>query len=229
MTDSIAATTASSATAPSSRETSKSTNSESNGVVSTDFETFLTMLTVQMQNQDPLNPIESTDYAVQLATFSEVEQAVLTNDLLQELSSQLSLMGFSQLSGWVGKEARTEGATYFDGSSPVTLTGDFATAANSAVLVVRDADGKAVQQVKIDPKTEVFEWSGTGADGVTLEAGVYQLEIENYYDDDFLSTSTVEHYAQIIEARADDGDIILVLEGGHEIDSGDVTALRDAA
>ena len=41
---------------------------------SSDFETFLKMLTVQMQNQDPLNPVESTDYAVQLATFSGVEQ-----------------------------------------------------------------------------------------------------------------------------------------------------------
>ena len=52
--------------------------------ISSDFETFLRMLTVQMQNQDPLNPIQSSDFAVQLATFSGVEQQVRTNDLLEK-------------------------------------------------------------------------------------------------------------------------------------------------
>ena len=56
------------------------------GQISSDFETFLKMLTVQMKNQDPLNPVESTDYATQLATFSGVEQAVLTNDLLKSVN-----------------------------------------------------------------------------------------------------------------------------------------------
>ena len=52
----------------------------SNSALSSDFETFLKMLTVQMENQDPLNPVDSADFAVQLATFSSVEQQVLTND-----------------------------------------------------------------------------------------------------------------------------------------------------
>ena len=47
------------------------------GVISSDFQTFLTMLTTQLQNQDPLNPVESSDFAVQLATFSGVEQQVI--------------------------------------------------------------------------------------------------------------------------------------------------------
>lgn len=51
--------------------------------LSSDFEVFLQMLTAQMKYQDPLNPVDSTDYATQLATFSGVEQAVLTNDLLK--------------------------------------------------------------------------------------------------------------------------------------------------
>ena len=56
-------------------------SSTSTGGISSDFNTFLRMLTVQMQNQDPLNPIDSADYAVQLATFSGVEQQVRTNQL----------------------------------------------------------------------------------------------------------------------------------------------------
>ncbi|NVK45759.1 MAG: flagellar hook assembly protein FlgD [Rhodobacteraceae bacterium] len=229
MTNTIAA--ASAATTTASTTTSSTSSAESSGssaMMSADFETFLTMLTVQMQNQDPLNPIESTDYAVQLATFSEVEQAVLTNDLLEQLSSQLSLMGFSQLSGWVGQEARSEAAAYFDGSSPVTLSGDFATAANSAVLIVRDTNGNVVQEVPIDPTQKTFEWSGSVNGGTPVDEGLYSFEIENYFNDDYLSTTSVESYSKIVEARADNGDIILVLEGGNEIGSSDVTALRDA-
>jgi flagellar basal-body rod modification protein FlgD len=57
--------------------------------ISSDFNTFLRMLTVQMQNQDPLDPIDSADFAVQLATFSGVEQQVRTNELLGQLSGLL--------------------------------------------------------------------------------------------------------------------------------------------
>ena len=67
------------------------------GGITSDFTTFLKMLTTQMQNQDPLNPIDSTDYAAQLATFSGVEQQVRTNSLLADLGTQFGLMGMAQL------------------------------------------------------------------------------------------------------------------------------------
>jgi hypothetical protein len=76
------------ATAPQlSEDTPKAT-------LGSDFETFLKMLTTQMKNQDPLNPVESSEYAVQLATFSSVEQQVLTNDLLTRLIGQSHRAGF---------------------------------------------------------------------------------------------------------------------------------------
>ena len=73
--------------------------------ISADFETFLRMLAVQMENQDPLNPVDSSDYATQLATFSGVEQAVRSNDLLTNLSAQMNLSGMGEMAAWVGKEA----------------------------------------------------------------------------------------------------------------------------
>ena len=88
--------------------------------ISSDFETFLRMLTVKMENQDPLNPVDSSDYAVQLATFSGVEQQVQTNDLLRSLATQLVSGGMAQMAAWVGKEARAPTAAYFDGGA-ITL------------------------------------------------------------------------------------------------------------
>lgn len=55
------------------------------GLTEGDFTTFLTMLATQIKNQDPLNPMDGADFAVQLATFSGVEQQVQTNMLLQKI------------------------------------------------------------------------------------------------------------------------------------------------
>ena len=85
--------------------------------ISSDFDTFLQMLTVQLKNQDPLNPVEGADYAVQLATFSGVEQQVQTNDLLRDLAAQMSGTGIAQLATWVGKEARVVAPAVFDGGN----------------------------------------------------------------------------------------------------------------
>jgi flagellar basal-body rod modification protein FlgD len=108
--------------------------------ISSDFNTFLRMLTVQMQNQDPLNPIESSDYAVQLATFSGVEQAVRTNQLLTDMQSRLQQFGMAEMAGWIGKEARSNAPVYFDGN-PVTLSPNPAQGATRAVIAVKDAQG----------------------------------------------------------------------------------------
>ena len=72
-------------------------SSEASTVLSSDFETFLKMLTAQAQYQDPLEPIDSSEYAAQLAQFSMVEQQVLANDRLSELTAQMSIANMTQL------------------------------------------------------------------------------------------------------------------------------------
>lgn len=81
---------------------SAATTTGDTGVINSDFETFLVMLTAQLQNQDPLNPMDSSDYAVQLATFSGVEQQVLTNELLRGLGAEGRIDNLASVAGWVG-------------------------------------------------------------------------------------------------------------------------------
>ena len=196
--------------------------------LSSDFETFLTMLTVQLENQDPLNPVDSADYSMQLATFSGVEQQVLTNDLLTSLSSQIGVMGVAQISGWVGMEARSDAPAYYDGD-PVTVSPNVLSTADQAFMVVRDSTGAVVETTEIDISVDTIEWDGLDRDGEPYDTGTYTFEIQNYNDDNYLSNTTVDTYNQIAEARADGTDTILILEGGTEISSTDVSALREAA
>jgi flagellar basal-body rod modification protein FlgD len=201
--------------------------SNQSAFASSDFETFLKMLTTQMQNQDPLNPIDSADYATQLATFSGVEQAVRTNQLLEGLQSQFGLLGMAQIAGWVGQEARSAAPVFVDGT-PVTLSPNPAAAADRAVLVVKDAQGRTVSREDIPVSAEPYEWVGTSATGGPLPQGTYTLSLESYNDGDLLTTTPMEYYAEIQEARGGAGGTRLVLHGGIEVLATNVSALRVA-
>ena len=193
--------------------------------ISSDFDTFLKMLTAQMQNQDPLNPIDSADYATQLATFSGVEQQMRTNDLLSSLGSQMAVLGMSQLSGWVGQEARANAPVWMDGD-PVTMQLSPAIGADRAVLVVRSASGALVSREEVPITPGLYDWLGGDAAGDPLPEGRYTLSLESFSGETRLGESPVESYARIIEARNGPTGATLVLEGGVEVPSAAITALR---
>lgn len=195
--------------------------------ISSDFNTFLKMLTTQMQNQDPLNPIDSTDYAVQLATFSGVEQQVRTNDLLSALGAQFGLMGMAQLAGWVGQEARATAPVWMDGT-PVTVLTQASAGADRAMLVVRDAQGDTVAREPVPVSAESVLWTGRDSEGRALPVGRYDLTLESWKGDGMLGAAAVESYAPITEARNTAGGVVLVLKGGVEVAATKVTALRQA-
>lgn len=195
--------------------------------ITSDFNTFLRMLTVQMQNQDPLNPIDSADYAVQLATFSVVEQQVRTNQLLADLQGRFQQLGMAEMASWIGKEARSPAPVRYDGT-PVTLSPNPAVGANRAVLVVKDAAGNLLSREEIPVSAEPYQWLGAGADGSPLPPGTYSIDLECLNGDRVIDTRAVEHYARVIEAKGGGTTgTRLVLEGGIEVLASDVTALRE--
>jgi flagellar basal-body rod modification protein FlgD len=201
------------------------TNTTTKSKISSDFDTFLRMLTVQMQNQDPLNPIDSADYAVQLATFSGVEQQVRTNQLLAELQGRFQQMGIAEMASWIGKEARSDAPVLYEGT-PVTLSPNPAVGANRALLAVRDASGNLVSREEIPVSDEPYQWLGAGIDGSPLPSGVYSISLESLNGETLISSSPVEHYSRVVEARSDTSGTTLLLEGDIEIAATRVTGLR---
>lgn len=194
--------------------------------INADFDMFLKMLTAQMRYQDPLNPIDSSDYAVQLATFSGVEQQTKANQTLEALLDRFNLQGLAQFAGWVGKEARSSASVAFSGT-PVTLNAPAAPAADRSVLVVQDARGTLIARDEIAARATTHVWHGTDAAGQPLASGLYTLRIERFVGGQLLSSDAVETYARIQEVRTSPEGTLLVLEGGAEVLAGHVSALRD--
>lgn len=186
--------------------------------LSSDFETFLRMLTVQVQNQDPLNPVDSTDYATQLATFSSVEQQVLTNDLLRGMSDVIGGNALQQMGAWLGTEVLVRAPVVFDGT-PVTIRPDYAQDTDSAVLLVRNSEDAVVDRVPIDMTQTSLEWTGLDEEGVHFPAGTYSFDIESYAGDELIDVYSALTYLRIDEVRADGGTMLLRLPDGSEIPS----------
>lgn len=193
--------------------------------ISSDFDTFLTMLTAQIENQDPLNPVDSADYAVQLATFSSVEQQVQTNDLLTALGQQFQIGGLGQLAAWVGMQAQVSGQAHFDGS-PLTVVVPPQTGADAADLVVTNAEGAEISRESVSPDGGEFEWSGVDSTGAPLPPGSYSFAVAGRRDDLTSDPVPVDILGRVVEVRQSPEGLLAVLEGGRAVPASDVHALR---
>jgi len=214
------------ATIPAPAPTSQPQGAQASNALSSDFETFLVMLTTQLKNQDPLNPVNSSDFAVQLATFSSVEQQVKTNDLLTNLGDQFGSFGVAQLSGWIGLNARTQAPVVFAGA-PVTFDIQVAPQADRAELVVHDAQGAEVQRSAVPPVSGNIEWAGVDETGAPLPPGSYAISVESFTGNELSETHPIETQSRIIEARSENGQTILVLEDGQQVSANDILGLSE--
>lgn len=201
-------------------------NSRAAGI-STDFETFLRLLTTQARYQDPLEPLDSQEYASQLAQFSMVEQQVQGNDLLAGMQAQLSLSAMATVTQWVGMEARAAVPGHFDGTTPITISPNPVASADDVRLIVKNEDGDEVNRILLPISAEPYNWDGTDADGDTLPPGSYSFTMESYRDDELLLSEPAEIYSSIRETQLQGNQVILIMNGGSAISSTAVTALRE--
>lgn len=216
-----------STTSTTSTLSSGTTTTQSSGaVINSDFETFLKMLTTQMQNQDPMEPTDSTEFTAQLAQFSAVEQQVLTNERLAALSLQMSSLSSAGLASWIGMEARVAGLAHFDGSAAVEVYPMANDKAEEAYLIVKDEDGKEIDRVKIDPKAETVKWDGLDDKGKPFPEGNYVFQTESKAEGKVLDTVLAESYTLVKEAQASTGGMVLIGNGGAKYLTSDIVGIR---
>jgi len=149
--------------------------------MATNFETFLSLLTAQLKNQDPLSPVDSNEFTSQLTQMSGVEQQLLTNDLLTSLLAAQQGGGLSGAANYIGKDTTAAwSAMKLDGGQ-ATWSYELATDAATADLQVLDSGGRIIWSGPAPDKTEGthdFIWDGkTTAGGQLPDGGVYTLKV----------------------------------------------------
>lgn len=193
--------------------------------IASDFETFLRMLTTQIQNQDPLSPMEADKFASQLASFSMVEQQTLTNHKLEAVLHGLSAGGLGGYSGLVGREAVHEGAVRFSGSALEFEIEGRGGVPENAILAVLDDEGGPVAELALGAGQERVTWDGTAPDGRSVLPGFYQAELRRRSDGEALEIP-VATSAVIEEVRFSGDEVELLLADGSVIPESGVSKLR---
>ena len=143
------------------------------------FDTFLTLLTTQMKNQDPTSPMDATQFTQQLVQMTGVEQQLQTNDLLKQLVGNTS-SGISAAVSLIGKEVRavSSEAALAGGDAKWTYTLD--RPATDVKLEILDSRGRVVRVIApTDNRSGEHQltWDGKGDGGSTLPDGLYSLRV----------------------------------------------------
>jgi len=141
------------------------------------FQTFLTLLTTQLQNQNPLDPLDTNQFTQQLVQFAGVEQQLKTNDQLTSLVSLQQTAQATQALGFVGKTAVVDGASTRLTNSAATWTLGVEQNSNVAITIA-SSTGQNVFTGNY-PVTaganQAFNWDGKGNDGTQWPDGKYTL------------------------------------------------------
>ena len=147
--------------------------------LSSNFSTFLTLLTTQLKNQDPLSPMDSNQFTQQLVEFSQVEQQINSNQNLESLISLTKNQSSISAVSYLGKTLTLTDGTgaLMNGEAKWAYSLD--NTATSASLIVSDAQGRTVyaSPAETGEGLHAFDWDGTNNAGVTQPPGAYMLKV----------------------------------------------------
>ncbi len=143
------------------------------------FDTFLALLTTQLQNQDPLDPMESSEFTSQLVQFSGVEQSIKTNQKLEQLVKLQTSNQLNSAVAFIGKtvEVISDLLLLKDGEAKISY--GLNRNASDTIISIVDQNGRAVRLVQGETASgrHEFEWDGRDSKGAELSDGVYSFTV----------------------------------------------------
>lgn len=193
------------------------------------FDNFLTILTTQLQHQDPLSPLDSNEFTSQLVQFTGVEQQVLQNKNLESLIA-LQEQGQSVAAvSYIGKVIEAEGNTNMLVDGQATFSYSLPSEAAGAVVRIFDRSGGLVfqQSVPKDAGVHDIEWDGTTLQGGTAPDGVYSFAVTALDADDQPIAVTHRILGRVTGISFDDGKTTLGI-GEVGVPLNVVTGIQDA-
>lgn len=142
---------------------------------------FLKLLMAQLGAQDPLKPVDNSEFVAQLAQFTALEQSTQTNQRLEELVMAQASSNQTATANLVGKEIvyRTD-RLHFDGHSATTITGRLAADAASVSAIITDASGKEIRHLTVREQKSGpvgISWNGLDDNGRPVPAGDYGVRL----------------------------------------------------
>ena len=146
----------------------------------TNYQDFLKLLTTQLQNQDPTAPTDTNQLTQQIATLSQVEQQINTNQNLQHLIGLFNTTTMNSVVSYIGKQVETDGDKGVMQNSKVGFVYDLEKDAQSAEIQILDYNGNVVinaDGTKFAGRNEVL-WNGVDSNGKQFPDGIYTIKVK---------------------------------------------------
>ncbi|WP_430913010.1 flagellar hook assembly protein FlgD [Methylobacterium sp. sgz302541] len=159
-----------------------STSSTDSQQIAGNFTQFLTLLTTQLKNQNPLDPMDTNQFTQQLVQFAGVEQQLKSNDRLDSILTNAKASSAAAATGFVGQTVTADGktATLKSGSASWNLTASRAAA--KATITILDSKSNVVGTLSkaLTAGSQTLSWDGRNAAGLTSSDGQYSIKIDAY-------------------------------------------------
>ncbi|MFQ5564489.1 MAG: flagellar hook assembly protein FlgD [Parvularculaceae bacterium] len=179
------------------------------------FDTFLTLLTTQLRNQDPLEPLDTERFTDQLVQFASVEQSIRTNRNLEALIAIQAAATRETALDYVGRVATVEGGEAGLGADGARWRYVLPTNAKSVALTVFDASGAVVARTEGETGAgaHTVVWDGLADNGAPAAPGVYRLVIEAQDANGDALPVALQSAARVSGVVFNDGSPLLKLDG----------------
>jgi flagellar basal-body rod modification protein FlgD len=181
-----------------------------------DYQMFLKLLTTQMQNQDPLDPMDSSEYTQQLVQFSAVEQSIEQTTALKAILARLGTGDVASASGLIGRDVQFASATSgLAGESPARWAWSLEGRAEAVTAEIRDSRGRKVATVALDPAdtSGMLDWSGRMSNGSRAPDGAYTLSVVAQSADGSDVKARVGSVGRVQDVVVDSGATFLGVNG----------------
>lgn len=190
------------------------------------FDNFLVLLTAQLQNQDPLEPLDSNEFTQQLVQFTGVEQTLKTNDKLDDLIALQSSNQLNQAVNFVGKTISADSLVFNLEDGEATLTYDLSEDAKSASILILNEAGAVVKSLTVptDFGHHEISWDGTDSNGATVSDGAYGFLV-SAVDEDGGEVPLVQGTKGRVTSIKQDGDSTILMLGDVEVNLKNVLSI----
>jgi flagellar basal-body rod modification protein FlgD len=192
------------------------------------FDNFLTLLTTQLQNQDPLSPIDTTEFTNQLTNFAQVEQVINSNKKLDQL---IALQGGAQLSAgvsYMGKQIEAPGNVMLlqDGFGRIGY--ELPQSSERTTIAILDSGNNLVGFFEGNTQAgkHLFDWDGTDSEGNPLPDGSYSVLVTALDEDNNTIESSITSFGKVTGVELEDGKVTLVI-GSLSVNLEDVQSVYD--
>ncbi|HEY3304602.1 MAG TPA: flagellar hook capping FlgD N-terminal domain-containing protein [Candidatus Binatia bacterium] len=189
---------------------------------------FLKLLIAQLQNQDPLHPLDNQEFAAQLATFNSLDQLIGINQKLDGVQLQQQFLGQLGAVSLIGKEIIAEGnqIVLASGTQP-TISYSLGAPAARVVINIKDDKGNTVRTIQTGNQgagNQTAVWDGKDSTGNALPAGVYSIEV-TAFDAAGKSVAATTRTRGVVTGVSLDGGELLLEIGGIKIPLGAVRGI----